>query len=491
MRATPTGATGTALVSAARDGDRDALNELARRHLPLVYNLVRRALNDSPDIDDIVQDVMLRALRQLPKLRTPESFRPWLAAIALRQIATHRSTGEVAARRLASLDQATHRPDPRADIEQPAILRAEVTRQRRQVSQAARWLTAEERAVFSLWWLETAGELDRTETAAALHVSVAHAGVRLQRMRTQLDLSRSVVAALEAVPGCPGLDSALTGWNGTPAPAWRKRLARHVRECPVCRQAVDGSVPTERLLLGLAVFPVPAALTAGLLSKDPLGSAAVTSSTKGLILSKLTQLTGSHPVAATMAAGALAISGTATTAAWTGSPHTSAAVIAAPLPPGTGVRSAPPVGPVTLPEGKVSLESVNAEGRFVSATDQPGTLAALTASSPAPQRRAATFEVVRGFADPNCYSFRAADGRYVRHQSFRLRLSPDEGTVLFQRDATFCARAGAGAGAVSFESFNYTGYFLRHLDGDIWLDQFDGSTTFRADSSFRAQQPLG
>lgn len=41
----------------------------------------------------------------------------------------------------------------------------------------------------------------RAELAAALGTSVAHAGVRVQRMRNQLELSRSLVAALEASPG--------------------------------------------------------------------------------------------------------------------------------------------------------------------------------------------------------------------------------------------------------------------------------------------------
>ena len=79
---------GSDLVAAARAGDHQAMNDLVSATLPLVYTLVRRALPDDPEVDDVVQDVMLRAVRQLPLLREPESFRAWLTAIAVNQIGT-------------------------------------------------------------------------------------------------------------------------------------------------------------------------------------------------------------------------------------------------------------------------------------------------------------------------------------------------------------------------------------------------------------------
>jgi hypothetical protein len=93
--------------------------------------------------------------------------------------------------------------------------------------------------------------------------------------------------------------------------------------------------------------------------------------------------------------------------------------------------------------------------------------------------------------EPSCVSFRGPDGRYLRHSSFQLRLSSDEGTVLFRRDATFCPRQGFLTGSVSLESVNYPGFFLRHVGRQLWIDQFDGSSAFRADSSFLVRPPLG
>src|SRR5690348_5839671 len=77
------------LIGAARAGDRRAAAELVERYLPFAYTVVRRALDDTADADDVVQETMLRAVADLPRLRSPDSFRAWLAAIAVHQVGTH------------------------------------------------------------------------------------------------------------------------------------------------------------------------------------------------------------------------------------------------------------------------------------------------------------------------------------------------------------------------------------------------------------------
>ena len=54
------------LVAAARGGDEHARGELIARHLPLVYNVVGRGLDGHSDVDDVVQEIMLRVLRTCP-----------------------------------------------------------------------------------------------------------------------------------------------------------------------------------------------------------------------------------------------------------------------------------------------------------------------------------------------------------------------------------------------------------------------------------------
>jgi hypothetical protein len=97
---------------------------------------------------------------------------------------------------------------------------------------------------------------------------------------------------------------------------------------------------------------------------------------------------------------------------------------------------------------------------------------------------------VPGLADANCYSPRASDGRYLRHYSFRVRLDTNDGTGVFGKDATFCARPGTASGSVRLESYNFPGRYIRHRAYELWVDPYEDSDPFRADSSFTAVTPL-
>jgi hypothetical protein len=59
-----------ALVAAAMAGDQRAVDELVAACLPLAYNIVGRSMGGHPDVDDVVQETMLQAVRGLPGLRS-------------------------------------------------------------------------------------------------------------------------------------------------------------------------------------------------------------------------------------------------------------------------------------------------------------------------------------------------------------------------------------------------------------------------------------
>ncbi|MEV5974010.1 sigma-70 family RNA polymerase sigma factor [Streptomyces sp. NPDC051921] len=249
-----------ALVEAARAGDARAGDELVRAFLPLVYNIVGRALDGHADVDDLVQETMVRALDGLPALRDPARFRSWLVAIAMNRI--RRRWRERQQAPLPGLDRAAELADPAGDFTDLAILRLGLTGQRREVAEATRWLDEDDRDVLSLWWLEAAGELTRAELAAALDVPPRHAAVRVQRMKTRLETGRAVVRALAAAPPCPDLAETTATWDGSPSPLWRKRLARHLDTCRHCAPTRSGLAPAEGLLVGLGLVP-PLLLWAG------------------------------------------------------------------------------------------------------------------------------------------------------------------------------------------------------------------------------------
>lgn len=69
------------LVLAAREGDRASFGELYARYARMVHGILLAKVPPR-EVDDLVQDVFLRALPRLGDLRDITRFGPWLAAIA-------------------------------------------------------------------------------------------------------------------------------------------------------------------------------------------------------------------------------------------------------------------------------------------------------------------------------------------------------------------------------------------------------------------------
>ncbi|MEU1375881.1 sigma-70 family RNA polymerase sigma factor [Streptomyces triculaminicus] len=249
-----------AVIEAARAGDTAAQDELVTTHLPLVYNIVGRALNGHADVDDVVQDTMLRVINGLDGLRDPASFRSWLVAITMNQIRSHCREPHPEAPVSGLQDVVGEVADPKADFVDLTIVRLGLAGQRKEAAEATRWLDEGEQEVLSLWWLEAAGELTRAEVASALELTPQHAAVRIQRTKAQLDIARGVVQALAAHPRCPQLAETIATWDGVPSALWRKRVARHVRGCGRCTGALAVLVPAEGLLVGLGLVPLGGAL---------------------------------------------------------------------------------------------------------------------------------------------------------------------------------------------------------------------------------------
>ncbi|MFD9126959.1 sigma-70 family RNA polymerase sigma factor [Kitasatospora sp. NPDC059571] len=245
------------LVVQARAGDQRATDELISGHLPLLYNIVGRALSGHPDTDDVVQETMLRAVDGLSGLRDPAGFRSWLVAIAMNQI-RRRHHDRMQATDGTGLHDAYDVADPGADFVDLTIVRLGLSGQRREVAEATRWLDESDRELLALWWLEAAGELTRPELAAALELSPQHAAVRVQRMKGQLETARVVVRALNGGGRCAELAEVTAVWDGVPSALWRKRIARHARDCRTCARHWSELYPAEGLLAGLAMVPMPA-----------------------------------------------------------------------------------------------------------------------------------------------------------------------------------------------------------------------------------------
>ena len=98
----------TALVTRARNDDRQAWDELVERYAPLIWSICRRYRLGRADAEDAGQSVWLQLVDQLASLRDPAALPGWLATT------TQRECGRVL--RAARKQQAPGHPLDAADI---------------------------------------------------------------------------------------------------------------------------------------------------------------------------------------------------------------------------------------------------------------------------------------------------------------------------------------------------------------------------------------
>ncbi len=72
------------LVLAARQGDRQAFGQLAKRYERAVYATAIRRLGNHAEAQEVCQEVLVRAMQKISQLREPEAFGSWLQAVANR-----------------------------------------------------------------------------------------------------------------------------------------------------------------------------------------------------------------------------------------------------------------------------------------------------------------------------------------------------------------------------------------------------------------------
>src|SRR4051812_30292148 len=80
------GPTDAALVVAARAGESWAQEALFRRHARMAVGLAHRLLPHDEEVDDIVQDCFVSALKRLGSLDNPQAFAAWLGSIVVRAV---------------------------------------------------------------------------------------------------------------------------------------------------------------------------------------------------------------------------------------------------------------------------------------------------------------------------------------------------------------------------------------------------------------------
>jgi RNA polymerase sigma-70 factor (ECF subfamily) len=183
-----------ALVSAARDGDRDAFARLVEHTWLSTYTLALRLTGQEEDARDVVQEAYLRAFRSLPAFRGEAKFTTWLFRIT----ANCASTARLASGRarhdwldpdIALVDgRREHDPQDRLDV-------AEDREQVGRALAALPWRLRQVvvlRDIYDLPHGAIAEELGITEAAAKVRLHRAR-----RRLRDELGGSRLARSAVE------------------------------------------------------------------------------------------------------------------------------------------------------------------------------------------------------------------------------------------------------------------------------------------------------
>lgn len=162
------------LADRAADGDTRAFAVLARRHRRLLRAYATRILGSSADADDVVQNTLVSAWKQLPTLRDRAQVRSWLLQI------TSRNAIDV----IRSRKQ--HDDITELDVLDPANTPAEESELRsvqHALREALNTLPAAQRQV---WVLRELGGLSYDEVAAETGLSTSTVRGLLARARTRL-----------------------------------------------------------------------------------------------------------------------------------------------------------------------------------------------------------------------------------------------------------------------------------------------------------------
>jgi RNA polymerase sigma-70 factor, ECF subfamily len=184
-------------VSRAMSGDHDAFAALANAHVDGMYALARLILRDADRAEDATQEALVRAWRELPRLRDPDRFGAWLRRLL---VSACYDEGRRMRRRAEVTWLAEH--DPSTPDETGGVI------DRDRLDRAFRRLPLEQRVVVILNHVEG---LSHDEIASTLGLPL---GTVKSRARYALAGLRSALDADERSPAYPPRLRRVSGGGG-------------------------------------------------------------------------------------------------------------------------------------------------------------------------------------------------------------------------------------------------------------------------------------
>ena len=173
----------SALIQLALAGQNECFMVLANRYLPSVRKRVAAMVRNAADVDDLLQEVLLKVWRHLSTFRSQSSFRTWMTRVAINEAlqSYRRAQRRLTCQPLADFD--TFAAPGESALQ--SLTRAETTRV---VRKAVVELPAKYRRVLILREFK---QLSVEEIAQSLHSSIP--AVKTQLFRARLMLQRSKI----------------------------------------------------------------------------------------------------------------------------------------------------------------------------------------------------------------------------------------------------------------------------------------------------------
>ena len=204
-KSTAAGSSDADLVARCRDGDRDAMRVLMRRHNRAMYRTARAILRDDAEAEDAVQEAWVRAFKSLANFRQDSALSTWLIRIAANEALMKRRQA-VRRAEIVPIDSTARDDAVREEAAMPedgperTALRGEILRFLEARIDALPDLY---RAVFMLRAVQ---ELSVEETAEVLELPQATVRTRFFRARALLreSIAGQLDHALEEVFGFDG-----------------------------------------------------------------------------------------------------------------------------------------------------------------------------------------------------------------------------------------------------------------------------------------------
>lgn len=179
--------TDTVLVLRCQEDDTEAFDEIVSRYKDGIYNYVRRMISHPDDVDDITQEVFVRAFMSIKSFRRESNLRAWLYRIAGNLCVDRYRRRGTEKRIFAGLerdngDDPPETPDLRDDTFEPARLceRAEL---QAEIQKALCRLPDKLRATVLLYDME---DMSYEEIAEALGCPIGTVKSRLFNARMRL-----------------------------------------------------------------------------------------------------------------------------------------------------------------------------------------------------------------------------------------------------------------------------------------------------------------